>query len=162
MIRTGFITPATDRGWKKTTPRSVGIKFVKRRPMYTAIREFRRKLEAGRFCLGAAITLSDPAVTEALGRSVDFFWIDLEHTPLSLESLHAHLIAARAVNVAAIVRTPGSEVSFIKRVLDMGAGGIIVPQVRSASEVRTVIDACRYKPQGDRGYGPRRASNYGR
>src|ERR1051326_6732481 len=114
--------------------------------MYSAIRAFRERLKAGRPCLGAAITISDPAVTEALGREVDFFWIDLEHTPLNLETLQAHLIAARAVNVAAIVRVPGSEVPFIKRVLDMGAPGIIVPQVRSAAEVKQVVDACRYKP----------------
>ncbi len=44
----------------------------------------------------------------------------------------------------------------------MGAEGIIVPQVRSADEVRHVVAACRYKPEGDRGWGPRRANNYGR
>ena len=130
--------------------------------MYEAIREFRKKLSAGRFCLGVCITLSDPAVTEALGGNVDFYWIDLEHTSLGLESLQAHLIAARAAQVPAIVRVPGSEVWFIKRVLDMGAPGIIVPQVRSAAEVQMVVDASRYKPLGDRGYGPRRASAYGR
>jgi 2-keto-3-deoxy-L-rhamnonate aldolase RhmA len=130
--------------------------------MYTPIQEFRAKLKAGQFCLGVGITLSDPAVTEALGKNVDFYWIDMEHTPLNMETLQAHLIAARAVGIPAIVRVPGSEVWFIKRVLDTGAAGIIVPQVRSAAEVKQVVDACRYKPVGDRGYGPRRASTYGR
>ncbi len=129
--------------------------------MFEPIRQFRRKLNAGQLCLGTSITLSDPAVTEVLGRHSDFLWIDLEHTPLGLESLQGHLIAARAVGVAAIVRVPASEEWMLKRVLDTGAGGIIVPQVRSAAEVRRVVEACRYKPQGDRGYGPRRASNYG-
>jgi 2-keto-3-deoxy-L-rhamnonate aldolase RhmA len=64
--------------------------------------------------------------------------------------------------VAALVRVPGSEVSVLKRVLDMGAEGIIVPQVRSADEVRRIVAACRYQPNGDRGWGPRRANNYGR
>ena len=130
--------------------------------MYQAIKSFKSRLAAGNVCLGAAITLSDPAVSEALGKNVDFFWIDLEHTPLGLESLQSHLISARATNVPAIVRVPGSETWFIKRVLDTGAQGIVVPQVRSAAEVKSVVDACRYKPMGDRGYGPRRASNYGR
>src|SRR5687768_15481103 len=84
------------------------------------------------------------------GENSDFFWIDLEHTPLSLESLQTHLMAARAVQVPALVRVPGSEVGMIKRVLDMGAEGIIVPQVRSSREVRGVIEGCRYKPLGDR------------
>ena len=80
---------------------------------------------------------------------------------MGLESLQGHLIAARAVGVPALVRVPGAETWFIKRVIDTGAAGLIVPQVRSAEEVRRVVQACRYQPQGDRGYGPRRASNYG-
>jgi 2-dehydro-3-deoxyglucarate aldolase/4-hydroxy-2-oxoheptanedioate aldolase len=125
------------------------------------MREFRGKISAGHFLIGAAISLSDSAVTEALGRVVDFFWIDLEHSPLGLESLQTHLIAARAVGVPALVRVPASESWFIKRVIDAGAAGLIVPQVRSANEAQRVVEACRYRPEGDRGYGPRRASNYG-
>lgn len=123
---------------------------------------FRQQLDAGRICLGPSISLSDPAVTEALAPSVDFFWIDLEHNPLSLESLAAHLIAARAGGAAALVRVPSSDVSWIKRVLDTGAEGIIVPQVRSVEEVRGIVSACRFPPEGTRGFGPRRATNYGR
>lgn len=129
--------------------------------MFKSIQRFRRKLDSGMFCLGTGITLSDPAVTEALGPDSDFFWIDLEHTPISLESLQSHLIAADAVGVPALVRVPSSEVGLIKRVLDTGAEGLIVPQVRTVEEVRRVVDACRYVPLGDRGYGPRRASRYG-
>src|SRR5215470_15489916 len=130
--------------------------------MFTALQRFREKLNAGHFCLGAGISLSDPAVTEALADSVDFVWIDLEHSPIGLESLLAHLIAARAGGTAALVRVPSSDVAWIKRVLDTGAEGIIVPQIRTAAEVRSVVSACRYPPLGTRGYGPRRPSNYGR
>ncbi|MBM3844663.1 MAG: 4-hydroxy-2-oxo-heptane-1,7-dioate aldolase [Verrucomicrobia bacterium] len=129
--------------------------------LFASIATFRQKMRSGQVCLGVGITLGDPAVTEALGPCADFFWIDLEHTPLGLGSLQAHLIAARAVNVPALVRVPGSDPSLIKRVIDTGAAGIIVPQVRSAAEVRRVVDACRYRPLGDRGYGPRRSSDYG-
>jgi 4-hydroxy-2-oxoheptanedioate aldolase len=130
--------------------------------MFQEIQTFRDKLKSGRACLGTGITFSDSAVTEALGASADFLWIDLEHNPISLESLHSHLIAARAAGVAALVRVPGSETPLIKRVLDSGAAGLIVPQVSSAAEVRQVVDACRYKPLGNRGFGPRRMANYGR
>jgi 2-keto-3-deoxy-L-rhamnonate aldolase RhmA len=123
---------------------------------------FRARLDAGQVCLGPSISLSDPAVTEALAPSVDFFWIDLEHNPLSLESVAAHLIAARAGGAAALVRVPSSDVGWIKRVLDTGAEAIIVPQVHSAEEVRHVVSACRFPPLGTRGFGPRRATNYGR
>ncbi len=109
--------------------------------MFEAIRRFREKLDQGRRCVGAGITLSDPAVTEALGQVADFVWIDLEHSPVGPEALAAHLI---------------------KSALDIGAQGIIVPQVRSAAEVHRAVSACRYPPAGRRGYGPRRMSQYGR
>jgi 2-keto-3-deoxy-L-rhamnonate aldolase RhmA len=130
--------------------------------MFTAMQRFRQKLDAGRFCLGAGVSLTDPAVSEALADSVDFLWIDLEHSPIGVESLQAHLIAAKAGGVAALVRVPSSDVGWIKRVLDIGAPGIIIPQVRSTEEVRAVVAACRYPTVGQRGYGPRRPSNYGR
>lgn len=126
------------------------------------IAKFREKLAAGRVCLGTAVTYTDPAVVETLCDSVDFLWLDLEHSPTSLESLLTHLIAARAGGAPALVRVPSSETAMIKRVLDQGAEGIIVPQVRSADEVRQVVNACRYPPVGTRGFGPRRPSNYGR
>lgn len=123
---------------------------------------FRAKLKAGQLCLGPGIGLSDPAVTEALCDSVDFFWLDLEHTPMGLEALQAHLIAARAGGAPALVRVPSGEVGWVKRVLDTGAEGIILPQARTVAEVQDFVAACRYPPQGRRGFGPRRQSNYGR
>jgi 2-keto-3-deoxy-L-rhamnonate aldolase RhmA len=126
------------------------------------INRFRQKLHSGYVCLGAGITLSDPLVTEALADSVDFFWIDLEHSAMSAQTLGLHLLAARARDVPALVRVPASNTPFIKPVLDVGAEGIIVPQVRSVDEVRQVVADCRYAPAGRRGYGPRVPSNYGR
>ena len=130
--------------------------------MYDEIRRFRSRLDAQETLLGVGVGLSDPAVTEALAASVDFFWIDTEHTHLSHESVLAHLIAARAGGAPALVRVPGSGVAHIKPLLDIGADGIIVPQVRCAQEVRDVVGACRYAPLGTRGFGPRRAGGYGR
>jgi 2-dehydro-3-deoxyglucarate aldolase len=127
-----------------------------------AIARFRQNLKAGRVCLGAAITFTDPLVSDGLGESCDFLWIDLEHSSMSPEALNGHLLAARARNVPAIVRVTGSTTPFIKPVLDAGADGIVVPQVRSAEEVRLVVSDCRYPPLGRRGYGPRVPSNYGR
>lgn len=130
--------------------------------MYAAIRTFRERLKAGECLLGAGISFYDPTVTEALGPSVDFVWIDLEHNPMGFESMQGHIIAARASGTPALVRPAGSETSTLKRILDTGAPGIIVPQIQSAEEARQVVSACRYPPHGERGYGPRRPSNYGR
>jgi len=127
-----------------------------------AIAKFRKDLTAGHVCLGAYITLLDPLVCDALGDSVDFFWIDMEHTSMSAAALNGHLLAARARSVPVLVRVRGSQTPFIKFVLDAGADGIIVPQVVSAEEVSHVVSDCRYPPVGRRGYGPKIHSNYGR
>ena len=130
--------------------------------MISHIHKFRERLKAGDVCLGVGITFSDPTVTEALCDSVDFVWIDLEHNPMSVESMTGHLIAARAGGAPALVRVPCGDIGWIKRVLDSGAEGIIFPQAGSADDVRAFVSACRYPPMGTRGYGPRRPSNYGR
>jgi len=127
-----------------------------------SINAFRAKLTAGTLCLGAAVTFSDPLVTEALCDAVDFIWIDQEHSPLSPEAVQAHLLAARSRNTPALVRVTAGETAFIKPVLDAGADGIIVPQVKTVAEVERAVADCRYPPQGRRGYGPRVPSNFGR
>ena len=128
----------------------------------THIQRMREKLRAGKTVLGAGITLSDPTVTEALAPSVDFVWIDLEHNALTVEAMIGHLIAARAGGCASIVRIPTNDVAWVKRVLDSGAEGIILPRAYSAQEVADFVSACRYPPLGTRGFGPRRPMQYGR
>ncbi len=128
----------------------------------TNINKMREKLRAGEIVLGAGISTTDPTVTEALAGSVDFVWIDLEHNAMTTESMLGHLIAARAGGIAAIVRVPNNDVAWIKRVLDSGAEGIILPRSYSAKEVADFVSACRYPPLGTRGFGPRRPMQYGR
>jgi 2-keto-3-deoxy-L-rhamnonate aldolase RhmA len=128
----------------------------------THMLRMREKLRAGEIVLGAGITLSDPAVTEAIAPSVDFVWIDLEHNALTVQAMLGHLIAARAGGCASIVRIPSNDVGWVKRVLDSGAEGIILPRAYSASEVAAFVAACRYPPMGTRGFGPRRPMQYGR
>lgn len=130
--------------------------------MTVPIQQFRDALSSGHVQIGCGVTLTDPVVCEALGDSVDFFWIDLEHTHIDLPAAKGHMLAARAVNKPALVRVRGSSLEQIKPILDFGADGIIVPQVRSAREVQSIVDECRYAPLGRRGYGPRCPSNYGR
>ncbi|HEX5105641.1 MAG TPA: aldolase/citrate lyase family protein, partial [Pirellulaceae bacterium] len=89
-------------------------------------------------------------------------WIDLEHNAMTTESMLGHLMAARAGGCASIVRIPSGDVAWIKRVLDSGAEGIILPRAYSAKEVEAFVSACRYPPLGTRGFGPRRPMQYGR
>jgi 2-keto-3-deoxy-L-rhamnonate aldolase RhmA len=122
---------------------------------------FRAKLAAGQTCLGTVITFTDATVTEALCQVLDFVWIDMEHNALSLEAVQAHLMATKGSDTTALVRVPWNDPVLIKPVLDIGAPGIIVPLVRSAEEARRAVAACLYPPEGIRGFGPRRASNFG-
>lgn len=124
--------------------------------------KFREKVKRGHRCLGAAITFYDPTVTDALCGLFDFVWIDMEHNALTLEAVQNHIIATQGSDTTALVRVPSHDPAFIKTVLDIGADGIIVPNVRTPEEARKAVAACRYPPQGIRGYGPRRPSGYGR
>ena len=128
----------------------------------TNINRLREKLRGGEIAFGAGITFTDSAVTEAIAASVDFFWIDLEHNATTTESMLGHLIAARAGGAPAIVRIPNGDVGWVKRVLDSGAEGIILPRSYSCQEVADFVSACRYPPLGTRGFGPRRPMQYGR
>jgi len=130
--------------------------------MFQEIQEFRRRLDAGEKLIGMGLTLSDALVSEALGPSVDFIWFDLEHNAINYHDMRNQLIGARAAQTPVVVRTPGSDEPTLKRLLDAGVMGLVIPQIRSADEVRHVVNCCRYTPVGHRGWGASRSANYGR
>ena len=126
------------------------------------MRTFRKKLKDGQICIGPGVTLTDPLVTEALADEVDFLWYDLEHCAMGQEVLNMHLLAARSRNKPGIVRIPESNAGIIKQVLDSGAHGIVVPQLKTVEQVREFVSFCYYPPKGQRGFGPRIPSDFGR
>jgi 2-keto-3-deoxy-L-rhamnonate aldolase RhmA len=125
-------------------------------------RKFVEKIRKGGVCIGTGITFTDATATEALCDLLDFVWIDMEHNALSLEAVQAHIIATKGSRTVPLVRVRANDPILIKPVLDIGAAGIVIPMVRSVQEATLAVQACRYPPQGIRGIGPRRASNYGR
>ena len=96
--------------------------------MFAAIEQFRERLKAGELLVGTTVTLSDSLVIDAIADSVDFLWIDQEHTPVGPESLRTHMLAIRGRSKPALVRVSGPGPEQIKPVLDAGAHGVIVPQ----------------------------------
>jgi 4-hydroxy-2-oxoheptanedioate aldolase len=84
----------------------------------------------------------------------DFFFIDLEHSCFSLETVSDMILAARAVDIPVIVR-PSSRKSaeYLSRPLDIGASGLLIPQIRTPEDVENVVKWCRYQPMGERGMG---------
>lgn len=123
---------------------------------------FREKLERGGIPLGTIISFNDPTVTEAVCRDLDFVWIDSEHSAMSLPIIQGHVMATKGSRAAAIVRVPWNDPVLIKPILDMGADGIVAPLVRTVEDARRAVAACKYPPEGIRGYGPRRPSEFGR
>src|SRR5262245_55789831 len=104
--------------------------------------KFKDKIAKGNLCLGTGITFTDPTVTEALSRFLDFLWIDMEHNALSLEAVQSHIMCANGSEAAALVRVPWNDPVLIKPVLDIGADGVIVPMVRTAEEALRAAQAC--------------------
>jgi len=107
-------------------------------------------------------SLGHSSVAEIFAASqLDFIALDLEHSTISLEqSLHI-MAAAQAGGAACFPRIASHNGEMIKRLLDSGADGIIVPMVNTPEEVRQIIDWCKYPPAGRRSYGIARAQNYG-
>jgi 2-keto-3-deoxy-L-rhamnonate aldolase RhmA len=128
----------------------------------TKFEPFREKMSRGEVCIGTAITFYDPAISEALAGDLDFIWIDAEHNALSLETIQLHLMAVRGTTTFPVVRVAWNDPVLLKPVLDIGAPGVIVPLIRTADDAKLAVSACRYPPEGIRGYGPRRAARYGR
>lgn len=128
--------------------------------MYDAWR-LKAKLRARELAIGTWVTYTDPCVTETLcDAGFDFLIIDGEHTQMDMETLMSHVMTCRHTETAPIIRVPLNDPVHIKRALDLGAAGILVPQMRSAEEVEAAVAACRYPPKGIRGFGPRRATHY--
>ena len=121
----------------------------------------KRKLKAGKAICGAWLSLNDPGAAEILARvGFDFLLIDTEHGAWDLVTLQTTLMGFNGTDTVPIVRVPWNDHVRIKQALDMGVEGIMAPMVRNVAECRELVRSCRYPPQGGRGFGPRRASNY--
>lgn len=111
---------------------------------------------------GLWVTLESPSITEiAATMGLDWVVIDAEHGHLDLKEVMEHLRATRGSKTLPLVRVQEVEQGLIKRVLDIGAAGILVPQVRSADEVARAVRFAKYPPEGVRGIGAERATRWG-
>lgn len=128
---------------------------------YERSRALKRRLRAGETTFGAWVSFQDPGAAEIMaGTGYDWVFIDTEHSPFSLESLQHVLMAFNGRATVPIVRVPWNDRIRIKQVLDLGAEGILIPMVCSVKEAQDAVAACKYPPVGNRGFGPRRASDY--
>lgn len=123
--------------------------------------DFRSRLRGGRMLLGTMLTLPSPAVAEILAEAgFDWIFVDAEHGPLETADVAAVLQAVGHAT-ACVVRVPLPAELAIKKALDLGADGVVVPQVNTAEQAAEVVRWSRYAPAGARGIGLARAHGYG-
>jgi len=122
---------------------------------------FRERLHGGERLNGTLLNMPSAGVAEVLAAAgFDWLFIDTEHGAIGTSALLSILQAVDR-ELACIVRIPSLSGGAIKRVLDMGAHGIIVPQVETGAEAAEAVRLARYAPDGERGMGLARAHNYG-
>jgi 4-hydroxy-2-oxoheptanedioate aldolase len=113
---------------------------------------FRNRVLAGEWLAGTFLNLGSPLTAEIAARSgFDWLMLDQEHGPGSEETLLQQLHAVSASSATPIVRIANNEPARFKRVLDLGAGGVMVPYVNNAEEARAAVSSVRYPPHGLRG-----------
>jgi len=119
----------------------------------------KEKLQKKEAVIGTFISLGHPDVTEVLsGMGFDWLLIDGEHSVISLETMTLMMQAMNGSNCTPIVRPQWNDMVIIKRILDIGAHGVLIPWVNTREQAEYAVRACRYPPVGLRGYGPRRAA----
>lgn len=124
--------------------------------------KLKKKLAAGKVVYGPFMISTDPAFSESAGfAGFDFIVLDMEHGPASLDQAQNMIRAAMISGTFPIVRTPPGNLHMIAAVQDLGAKGVLVPQVKSAEEASGIVNAARFYPEGYRGLnGAVRAAQY--
>jgi len=122
----------------------------------------KEKIQAGKSICGTLVNIPSVSVAEMMGyMDYDYLWIDLEHSAITIDMCYSMLVAAKSVGRQAIVRVPQHDLTYTKKVLEMGPDGIIFPMVKDASEAEELLSYTLYPPYGKRGCGPQRAVRYG-
>ena len=123
----------------------------------------KKLLKEGNKTSGAWLQIASPFTAEIMGRAgFDWLLIDMEHGPGNILTLVSQLQAISGTNTCALVRTPWNDFVAIKRILDTGVHGLLIPYVNTREEAEAAVRACRYPPDGIRGVaGSPRAQGFG-
>jgi 2-keto-3-deoxy-L-rhamnonate aldolase RhmA len=115
----------------------------------------KRALREGKTVIGVTITAANVDVAASLANAgFDFLWIEMEHSPLTLETVRSMILATRGLKAVPITRVPVNEPWMAKRVLDMGSLGVIFPFTETRALAEQAVRSCKYPPLGIRGFGP--------
>ena len=114
----------------------------------------KEKLRSGEPVIACTITVPSPEIAAQASRlGFDFLWIEMEHSPITLETLRNMVLATRGLPALPFARVPVNELWTAKRVLDAGVFGVIFPFTSTPELAAQAAAACRYPPHGRRGSG---------
>ncbi|UCI09626.1 HpcH/HpaI aldolase family protein [Mesorhizobium sp. B1-1-8] len=132
--------------------------------MQERLNTLKAAVQAGRAHIGIWCSLASALTTEVVaGSGAGWLLIDGEHSPNDLRSIMAQLQVAAAFPCEAVVRLPSDDANLIKQALDVGARSLMIPNVRTAEQARTIVAAMTYAPGGFRGFSVgHRANAFGR
>lgn len=124
----------------------------------------KRKLKNGQKTIGGFLQMISPVSAEIMSQSgFDWLIVDLEHSPGDFANLQAQLQAMNGSGVVPFARAPWNDMVAIKRTLDTGVMGVLIPYVNTREEAEAAVAACKYPPAGVRGVaGSPRAAGYTR
>lgn len=123
---------------------------------------FRERVLNREKLIGFQVNSTDVAASKIAGcAGYDFVWVDGEHSYLSYENILHHIITLQSTGTPVIVRVPEDDLTFTKKVMEMGPDGIIFPMIHNVEEAKRVMSYTLFPPYGDRGIGPNNAINYG-
>lgn len=122
---------------------------------------FRSKLKQGTPLIGTLMQIPLPEVAEIfVSAGYDWLFVDLEHSPMDARAA-LNILTAVDTRIPCVVRVPWNDEAHIKKALDIGATGIIVPLVNTVADAKLAVGRCKYPPQGFRSVGITRAQRFG-
>jgi len=119
-------------------------------------------LARGETVVGSWMSLGDTGIAEIMARAgFDFLTVDMEHSAITLHQAQELIRVVSLCGVCPLVRLSSNDATLTKRILDVGAAGVIVPMVNSEAEARAAVAATKYPRVGRRSVGLARAQGYG-
>ncbi len=122
----------------------------------------KKNLRDRKFTAGSWITIGDASIAELMAQAnFDWLVVDMEHSAITIDKAQDLIRTIDLAGSEPLVRVGENDPTLIKRVMDAGASGVIVPMVNSSSDAEKAVRSVRYPPQGARGVGLTRAQGYG-
>lgn len=126
------------------------------------MQNLKKKLKSNKVLIGSWVTLGNTSIAEIMAKTgFDWLAIDMEHSVITTEMCQQLIQVIELSGVVPLVRVGKNDSLIIKRVMDAGAHGVIVPMINSRSEAVRAVESVKYPPQGKRGVGLARAQGYG-